>query len=97
MLLTFKFHNGQVVEEAVVVVDHGDVVKGALLLRLLVEVLFLEDAVVRVEMVDDLDEPVAVRQLLDDDIPKGNERLNLLSGEYAIVDFQVDTCAEDLS
>ena len=55
MSLTFKFHRGQVIEEAVVVVDHGEVVEGAFLLWLLIEVLFLEDTVVRVEMVDDLD------------------------------------------
>ena len=61
-LLTLKLYGGQVVEEAVIVVDHGEVVEGALLLlRLLVEVLLLEDAVVMIEVVDDLDEPVTVR------------------------------------
>ena len=97
MSLTFKFHNGQVVEEAVVVVDHGEVVEGALLLRLLVEVLLLEDAVVGVEVVDDLDEPVTVRQFLNNYVSQGDERLDLLGGEPAVLNFQVDGGAEDLS
>ena len=97
MLLTFKFHSGQVVEEAVVVVDHGEVVEGALLLRLLVEVLLLEDAVVMIEVVYDLDEPITVRQLLKNYVSQGDERLNLLVGEPAVLNFQVDGGAEDFS
>ena len=60
-MLTFELDGRKIVKEAVVVVDHGEIIEGALFLRLLVEVLLLEDAVVRVEVVDDLDEPVTVR------------------------------------
>ena len=56
----------------------------------------MEDDVVRVEVVDDLDEPITVRQLLNNYVSQGDERLDLLGGEPAVLNFQVDGGAEDL-
>ena len=50
-----------------------------------------------VEVVDDLDEPVTVCQFLDNNVSQGDERLDLLGGEPAVLNFQVNGGAEDLS
>ena len=87
----------QIIPEAIVVVNHGHVVKGAFLLRLLVEEFLLEDVMIRIKKVDDLDKPITIRQLLHDYLSQGKEGLDLLGGEIAILHFQIDASAKDLS
>ena len=87
----------QIIPEAIVVVNHGHVVKGAFLLRLFVEEFLLENVMIRIKKVDDLDKPITIRQLLHDYLSQGKEGLDLLGGEIAILHFQIDASAKDLS
>ena len=52
---------------------------------------------IRIKKVDDLDKPITIRQLLHDYLSQGKEGLDLLGGEIAILHFQIDASAKDLS